>query len=81
MLFRSSVTVVAPTAMLADAVSTAVFVLGPVEGLRLCERLGVDGLIIDADLTPSATPGMYSDYHLVAPRAPSIGAASILPHA
>ena len=51
------------------------------EGVRLCERLGVDGLIIDADLTPTATPGMYSDYHLVAPRAPSIGAAPILPHA
>jgi thiamine biosynthesis lipoprotein len=77
----ASVTVVAPTAMLADAVSTAVFVLGPAEGLLLCERLGVDGLIVDADLRPSATPGMYSDYHLVVPRAPSVGTAPVLPHA
>src|SRR5207248_257687 len=42
----ASVTVVAPTAMLADAVGTAAFVLGPAEGIRLFDRLGVDGLIL-----------------------------------
>ena len=31
----ASVTVVAPSAMLADALGTAVFVLGPAEGLEL----------------------------------------------
>ena len=41
----ASVTVVAPTAMLADALATAAFVLGPTEGIRLFDRLGVDGLI------------------------------------
>jgi thiamine biosynthesis lipoprotein len=43
------VTVVAPTAMLADALATAAFVLGPSDGLALLRRHGVEGLI----LTPS----------------------------
>jgi thiamine biosynthesis lipoprotein len=42
----ASVTVVAPRAMLADALATAAFVLGPADGIRLFDRLGVDGLII-----------------------------------
>jgi thiamine biosynthesis lipoprotein len=42
----ASVTVVARTAILADAVATAAFVLGPEEGVRLCDRLGVDGMIV-----------------------------------
>ena len=46
----ASVTVVAPTAMLADAVATAAFVLGPTEGIQLFERLGVDGVIISSSL-------------------------------
>ena len=41
----ASVTVIAPTAMLADALATAAFVLGPAEGIRLFDRLGVNGLI------------------------------------
>lgn len=41
------VTVVAPTAMLADALGTAAFVLGPRRGLRLLEREGgVEGLLV-----------------------------------
>ena len=46
----ASVTVVADTAMLADAVATAAFVLGPSDGIDLCERLGVDGLIYSGSL-------------------------------
>ena len=42
----ASVTVVAPNALLADALATAAFVLGPVEGLRLLERHGVEGLLV-----------------------------------
>ena len=76
-----SVTVVAPTAMLADAVSTAAFVLGAAEGLRLFERLGVDGLVVTASLEFVATPGMYSDYRLLSdPAAHSASPAAILPH-
>jgi thiamine biosynthesis lipoprotein len=58
----ASVTVVAPNAMLADALATAAFVLGPQEGLRLFDRLGVDGLIVTPQLERYATRGM-SDYH------------------
>ena len=45
-----SVTVLAPTAMQADALSTSLFVLGPVEGLALAgEYPGVSALIMTAD--------------------------------
>jgi FAD:protein FMN transferase len=54
----ASVTVVAPTTMLADALATAAFVLGPAEGIRLFNRLGVDGLIITPQLERHATRGM-----------------------
>ncbi len=43
----SAVTVVTPTAMEADALSTAVFVLGPRDGLRLLDHLqNVEGVIV-----------------------------------
>ncbi|HEY6356641.1 MAG TPA: FAD:protein FMN transferase [Vicinamibacterales bacterium] len=54
----ASVTVVAPTAMVADGLGTAAFVLGPSSGLALLERAGVDGLIVSADLAQVATAGM-----------------------
>ena len=57
----ASVTVVAPTAMLADAVATAAFVLGVEAGLELCESLGVDALIIDENLTPHETDGLRDE--------------------
>jgi len=41
----SSATVIAPTAMAADALATAAFVLGPEAGIRLLERHGVEGAI------------------------------------
>jgi thiamine biosynthesis lipoprotein len=69
----ASVTVVAPTAILADALATAAFVLGPADGIALFERLGVDGLIISPALERFATRGMSSDYQL--------GNSAILPHA
>jgi FAD:protein FMN transferase len=53
----ASVTVIAPTAVLADALATASFVLGPAEGIRLFHRLGVDGLIISPALELYATRG------------------------
>lgn len=54
----ASVTVVAPTAMAADALSTAAFILGPTRGLRLLTRQGVEGLIFTPSLTRHATSGM-----------------------
>ncbi|MBN1140974.1 MAG: FAD:protein FMN transferase [Deltaproteobacteria bacterium] len=53
-----SVTVLAETAMLADALATAAFVLGPQEGLALLERFpGVEGLIVGSDGRPATTAG------------------------
>ncbi len=54
----SGVTVIAPTAMEADALSTSVFVLGPIEGLELLDRLeGPEGLIISKEQETFATKG------------------------
>ena len=53
-----SATVVAPPAMLADALATAAFVLGPREGIALVERHGVDGLILSPSLERFATRGL-----------------------
>ncbi|MGH2347177.1 MAG: FAD:protein FMN transferase [Chloroflexota bacterium] len=57
----ASATVVAPTAMLADALSTAAFVLGPRLGMGFLERAGVEGLIITPELERKATHG-YARY-------------------
>ena len=43
--------------MLADALSTAAFVLGPEAGLRLLARQGVDGLTLDRAIAPAMTAG------------------------
>lgn len=54
-----SVTVVTQSAALADALSTAAFVLGPEEGLALLRRFpATEGLIVAADGTPHASPGL-----------------------
>lgn len=53
-----SATVIAPTAMVADALATAAFVLGPDAGLELLYRHGVDGFIVSSDLTTRATTGL-----------------------
>jgi len=55
----SSVTVVAATAMDADALSTALLVLGPEEGLALVERVpDVEGVIVTKDGRRLASAGM-----------------------
>jgi len=62
----ASATAVAPTAMLADALATAAFVLGPDDGIALLERHGVNGLLVSASLERFVTRGF---------------SASLLPHA
>jgi thiamine biosynthesis lipoprotein ApbE len=47
--------------MVADALGTATFVLGPVDGLHLLEHHGVDGLIVTPTLERFATAGMRGD--------------------
>lgn len=46
----ASATVIAEGAMLADALATAAFVLGPDEGIRFLDRMGVAGLIFTPEL-------------------------------
>ncbi len=54
-----AVTVVADRAALADAVATAVFVLGPGKGLALLESMpDLEGVIVAADGNVSVTPGL-----------------------
>jgi thiamine biosynthesis lipoprotein len=65
----ASVTVLAPSAMVADALATAAFVLGPAEGVQLLEQHGVDGLIVTPALERFTTRGMRRDYHLDRPNA------------
>jgi thiamine biosynthesis lipoprotein len=54
----ASATVVASGAMLADALATAAFVLGPGDGIELLNRVGVDGLIVTPDLKRYETRGL-----------------------
>lgn len=54
----ASATVVAPTALLADALATAALVLGPVDGLQLLDRLGVEGLLLSPELERYETEGL-----------------------
>ncbi|MEI9811508.1 MAG: FAD:protein FMN transferase [Acidobacteriota bacterium] len=54
----ASATVVAPKAMLADALATAAFVLGPEQSIPLLTRLGVEGLIVTTDLQRYQTAGL-----------------------
>jgi thiamine biosynthesis lipoprotein len=49
-LRTASATVIAPNAMLGDALATAAFVLGPQQGIALLERMGVQGLLITPEL-------------------------------
>ncbi len=59
----ASVTVLAPSAMVADALATAAFVLGPAAGLDLLNRHGVDGLLVTPVLERFSTRGMRGEHH------------------
>ena len=54
----ASATVVAPGAMLADALATAALVLGPEEGIALLDRAGVEGLLVTPELARFETGGL-----------------------
>lgn len=53
----ASVTVVAPTAMVADGLATAAFLLDPSAGLDLLQRHGIQGMILTPGLERHATAG------------------------
>jgi thiamine biosynthesis lipoprotein len=58
----ASVTVIAPTAMAADALATAAFVLRPAAGIEFLERQGVNGLIVSSALQRFSTHEMPRVY-------------------
>jgi FAD:protein FMN transferase len=60
----ASVTVLAPSAMVADTLATSAFVLGPIAGIALLERHGVEGLIVTPNLERFSTPNMPSSLQL-----------------
>jgi thiamine biosynthesis lipoprotein len=63
-----SVTIVAPSATLADGLSTGVFLLGPVDGMALIERLpGVAGVIVSATNEVLVSKGLKDRFKLIAP--------------
>ncbi len=67
----TSVTVVAPNAMTADAYATAVAVLGTRKGIDLVERLdGVEAVVIGHDGTVHVSTGLHGVFRLV--RAPAV---------
>ena len=68
----ASVTVIAPTAMAADGLSTAAMVLGRDRGLALLEQQGVDGVLLEPDGTVHLTRG----FAVPAPVRRARGAAS-----
>ncbi len=58
-LLLSSVTIVAPTTIEADALSTAVFVLGPRLGMALAEQLpGVEAVLVTAEMEILISSGL-----------------------
>jgi thiamine biosynthesis lipoprotein len=59
-LSSASATVIAPTAIVADALATAAFILGPTAGIALLERHGVEGLIFTPSLERHRTSVMVS---------------------
>lgn len=57
-----SVTIVCDSGLLADALSTACFVLGPQQGLALAETYGAQALLVEEDGTVHMTDGMRDMY-------------------
>ena len=63
-----SVTIVAESATLADALSTGIFILGPAGGLALLEKLpNVEGVIVSAKNEVFVTPGLKARLIRLAP--------------
>lgn len=54
----SSVSIVAPTALEADALSTAIYVMGPLKGMELIHsKPNIDALFVNKDGSVTSTPG------------------------
>ena len=60
-----SVTVVAPSSLTADALSTGLFVLGKEKGLEHAEKIGVEAIFIDDSRTIWTTPRIRNSLELL----------------
>lgn len=61
-----SVTIVSKQAVLADALSTGIFILGPTAGMELVERLaGVDAVMVTADNRVLVSSGLRNRFELL----------------
>ena len=57
-----SVSVIAEQAVMTDAFSTALFIIGPEKGLELAKKMEIDAMIIDDKGTIHTTPGLRGKY-------------------
>jgi thiamine biosynthesis lipoprotein len=55
-----SLTAIGPTAMAADALSTASFVMGPNRGMSFLQTQGLEGLIVDSSLSLHKSCGLQA---------------------
>lgn len=62
-----SVTVLAPTATLAEGLSKPIFILGPSEGAALARREGIEAVIVGADASLTVTPGLLGRLQVLHP--------------
>jgi thiamine biosynthesis lipoprotein len=63
-----SVTVLAPDGMTADALSTAAFVLGPRDGLRLLRKFpGAQGVVVDEENRVHISEGLQAKILVASP--------------
>ena len=63
-----SVTIVTNRAVMADVLSTGVFIMGPLEGMRLIEQLpGVEGVIVTADNEVLISSGLKGRLEILKP--------------
>ncbi|MCI4666625.1 MAG: FAD:protein FMN transferase [Bacteroidia bacterium] len=60
----ASVSIFCPDAELADALATAVFVMGPADGIKFIERLrGIEGIIVDDEGEMFTSKGLELQYY------------------
>ena len=60
-----SVTIIAPTATMSDALATGIFILGPEKGMAALTRLAMEGVIVDQQGKILMTAGIIPSVHLV----------------
>ena len=63
-----SVTIIAPTATMSDALATGIFILGPEKGMAALARLAMEGVIVDRQGKILVTEGIKPSVHFIRPQ-------------